>query len=304
MKPSYIKESCLFLPTVWQSLAWQEYQELAKNKTFSFSYKNATALVIERKCHWLKFWKPILWEIPRGPIGSEKDFPELLKIIIEKAKEEKISTIRIYPPTGRENFWEIFKETIFPYKCTQAPEIFPEHTLILDLTKEEDEIFSQMKQKGRYNIRLAKKKGITIFEETDITNFWNILEQTTTRDGFISHPKHVYKALLKSFKENAILLSAKDETGEILASKIFIYAEDTAIYYYGASSNNKRNLMAPYLLQWEGIKWAKAKGAEKYDFLGICPEGDKKHHLSSVAEFKHKFGGERIISPKGKDILL
>jgi len=76
------------------------------------------------------------------------------------------------------------------------------------------------------------------------------------------------------------------------------------VYNYGASSNRKRNLMAPYLLQWKGIEWAKSQGAMVYDFLGISPENTPNHQLENVAGFKLKFGGTRVICDEGKDLFV
>lgn len=304
MKPFFLSSEKIILPSLWQTIAWKNFQELAHNTTYTFTEKESSALIIERKSHWLKFWQPPIWELPRGPIGNKKNFEDLLQKIFSHASQKNIPLVRIYPPFGEEIFWENFSSLFSQYKNSLAPEIFPRHTLMLDISMDEEKILAQMKPKGRYNIKLARKKGIKIFVEDSLENFWNLLEQTTKRDGFTANKKYVYQAMLDSFGENAVLLSAKDETGEILASKIFLASGDTALYYYGTSSNQKRNLMAPYLLQWEGILWAKAKGAKIYDFLGICPEGDKNHQLSSVAQFKHKFGGQRVICDTGIDFHI
>ncbi|MEI7510829.1 MAG: peptidoglycan bridge formation glycyltransferase FemA/FemB family protein [Candidatus Peregrinibacteria bacterium] len=299
-------------PNLWQSDEWNAFQNAVGNTSFWEREKNAKALVITRKPHWLKFWKKAFWEIPRGPIGNFSDFPPLLKKILEEAKSQNIAFLRVYPPFfsfGEELknsplFWESLEPLLKTYPHAPAPEIFPEHTLVLDLTQTEDEILAAMKQKGRYNIRLAEKKGVTIFEEKTTENFWRILQETASRDGFTSNKKPVYQKMVESFGENGILISAKDETGEVLASKIFVKSGDMAVYYYGASSENKRNLMAPYLLQWAGICWAKSKGAKVYDFLGVAPENDEAHRLKTVSEFKLKFGGKRVVCEKGIDFFL
>ena len=300
------EKTSLFPENYWQSEQWENAKQLSGCRTFWFEYGNAKTLVIERKAHWLKFWVPPLWEIPRGPTGEIKDFPPLLEKIFLEAKKNNVSTVRIYPPFGTENFWknEHIQSFCKKNKHITAPEIFPMHTLVLDTSVDEKEILMQMKQKGRYNIKLAKKRGVTIIEEKNISNFWNLMKTTSKRDGFRSCKKHVYEDMLKSFGDNAVLLTAKDETGEVLASAMFTIIDEMAIYNYGASSNKKRNLMAPYLLQWKGIQWAKKKGATVYDFLGISPENDENHHLKTVAGFKLKFGGVRIVCDKGLDFIL
>lgn len=312
MIQSYIdhEETEYFTPNFWQSEAWENAKKDSGCKSFWVENKNAKALVIERKTHWLKFWNTtVLWEIPRGPIGNFEDFPELISSILIKAKKEKISTVRIFPPFGNAYFWNNF-DTIDPKKISSnytwkpMEKIFSTDTLMINLESTEEEILAQMKQKGRYNIRLATKKGVEVFEEKNIDNFWKIMMETSKRDGFTSHHKKAYTQILKSFGDDAVLLSAKDSTGEVLASMIFTYIDGFAVYYYGASSNRKRNLMAPYILQWEGMKWAKKKGAKIYDFLGISPENSPEHSLESVSGFKHKFGGERVTCDMGRDYIL
>ncbi len=295
-----------FTAHYWQSNEWEKAKKESGCRTFWFEHENAKTLVIERKAHWLKFWVQPLWEIPRGPIGEIKNFEKLLEKIIIEAKNNNVSTLRIYPPFGTENFWndEYLQNFCEKNIHKTAPEIFPTNTLVIDTSADEKDILMQMKQKGRYNIKLAKKRGVEIIEEKDISNFWNLMKTTSKRDGFRSCKKHVYEDMLKSFGDNAVLLTAKDETGEVLASALFTIAGEMAIYNYGASSNKKRNVMAPYLLQWKGIKWAKKKGATVYDFLGISPENDENHHLKTVAGFKLKFGGIRIVCDKGLDFIL
>jgi lipid II:glycine glycyltransferase (peptidoglycan interpeptide bridge formation enzyme) len=92
--------------------------------------------------------------------------------------------------------------------------------------------------------------------------------------------------------------------GETIAGVIVTFYEDTATYYYGASSNKHRNVMAPYLLQWHAIKEAKSRNMKKYDFLGISPPDAKNHPWQGVTEFKMKFGGEIVEYVKAKEFIF
>lgn len=178
----------------------------------------------------------------------------------------------------------------------------PDTTLIIDLSKNEDEILAQMKPKGRYNIKLAEKKGVKIIESKDAAEFYKILKQTTQRDKFSGHNKEFYQKMIDMI-EGAKLYYAQYE-GQMIAGVIATFYKDTAVYYYGASSNEYRNVMAPYLLQWHTICMAKAKGCMEYDFLGIAPEGAKNHPWHGVTEFKKKFGGEIIEYEEAKELIF
>jgi len=297
-----------FTENYWQSEEWKKAKEDNGCRSFWIEKNDAKVLVIERKAHFLKFWIKPLWELPRGPIGNPKDFVELFETIFLEArkKENNVGMVRIYPAFGTQNFWknELFTDFLQKNNHIQAPEIFPTNTLMIDLEMDEDEILAQMKQKGRYNIKLARKKGVVVEAESNVENFWKLMCETSKRDGFRSNKKHVYADLLKSFGDNAVLYTAKDETGDVLASAIFSMTDDMALYNYGASTNRKRGLMAPYLLQWTGMQWAKNKGAKVYDFLGISPENSPNHSLNGVASFKLKFGGTRVICDGGLDFPL
>ncbi len=204
----------------------------------------------------------------------------------------------------------------------------PTDTLEIDLTQTEDEILSQMKRKGRYNIKIAKRDGVEIetipkgkFTDQDLEDYWSLCTETTGRDGFSGHEKSYYKNFLSSLPENAVLFFATVPNpslvkGEIegiasrpstrIATAIFTLCGTKSIYYFGASTSapEYRKLMAPYLLQWEMMQYGKANGATTYDFLGIAPENEPKHAYAGITEFKLKFGGYRKTYSPGVEIPL
>jgi lipid II:glycine glycyltransferase (peptidoglycan interpeptide bridge formation enzyme) len=239
----------------------------------------------------------------RGPIldykskNLAKNMEILLKEVHKIAKEEKAIFLRIDPPLEKENYkkWPHIKGFYTSHLGFQ-----PEDTLVLDLTKSESELLSEMKQKGRYNIHLAEKKGVTIREsdpknqeqfEKDLDAFHKILHETTMRDKFYGHKKGVYHDMLAM--PSAKLFLAEYQS-KVIAGLIATFYKDIATYYYGASSDEFRNVMAPALLQWEVIKLAKSKGFRIYDFLGISPAGAKNHPWAGVTDFKKKFGGKEV----------
>lgn len=169
--------------------------------------------------------------------------------------------------------------------------IIPRHTNIINLSNSEEEIFNKMHPKGRYNIRLATKKGIIIQEETDIFNFYQILKETAERDKFYLNSFEYYESMLRTLGKHAKLFMAYAQNVPV-AGMLNTYFKNTATYYYGASSSAHRNLMAPYLLQWHAIKDAKLNGYEYYDFLGVADPSNPKDLLKGVTYFKQKFGGE------------
>lgn len=187
------------------------------------------------------------------------------------------------------------KEIIFKNGNTKKIKLpIPQYTTMIKLSNNEDEILKNMKSKGRYNIKLAMKKGVIVKEAgiKDINSFYKLLVNTSKRDGFREHPKSHYENFLKTIPDSYLFLAEHD--GEYISGAIMTYFNKQALYYYGASSNHKRNLMAPYLIQWAGIKKGKEHSCEFYDFMGIADPDDENDPLIGVTEFKMKFGGDVI----------
>ncbi len=178
----------------------------------------------------------------------------------------------------------------------------PPQTIILDLVPSEEDILKRMKQKTRYNIRLAAKKGVTVREggNKDLPIFNALMRLTGQRDGFGVHAPEYYQAAFELFKDQVILLIAEFEERPLSAVMVFKWG-NKAGYLYGASSNEHRNLMPNYAVQWAAIQWAKAQGCTEYDLWGIpdAPfeqleeEFTNRHDgLWGVYRFKRGFGGE------------
>jgi len=189
--------------------------------------------------------------------------------------------------------------------------IQPPRTLVLDITKSENQILAGMKQKCRYNIRLAQKKGVTVHAWDDISAFHEMAMVTGGRDNFGVHSKEYYQRAYDLFhpKETCELMVAKFE-GKPLASLMVFMNGKRAWYVYGASNNEERNRMPTYLLQWEAILWAKARGCEEYDLWGVPDEDEEtleaqfesRHDgLWGVYRFKRGFGGELKRTPQALD---
>lgn len=185
---------------------------------------------------------------------------------------------------------------------TQVADVQPAHTITLDLTQTTDELLSQMKQKTRYNIRLAERKGVRIEWPTDYApateRFLTLVNATSERHGIRHHPNAYYKKMVEQLAPQGMLTIGEAwHQDMLLSSCIFIHHGNTTTYLHGASSEEKKNLMGPYALQWAAIERAKAAGMATYDFFGVSPEGNTKHRLAGVTRFKEGFGGVRVQYP-------
>jgi lipid II:glycine glycyltransferase (peptidoglycan interpeptide bridge formation enzyme) len=185
---------------------------------------------------------------------------------------------------------------------TSPHNIQPPRTIIIDIKGTEEEILSRMKQKTRYNIRLAEKKGVTVHPWDDLETFHKMILLTGARDGFGVHSLEYYQRAYELLhpRQMGELLVAEYQ-GKSLAALFVAKNGNRAYYLYGASTDEERNRMPTYLLQWEAMKWAKACGGEEYDLWGVPDEVEaileanfeSRHNgLWGVYRFKRGFGGE------------
>jgi len=227
--------------------------------------------------------------IPRGPITAKNESVELLDFLFNEirnlALREKAIFIRLDPawppetaPAG------LLKNAII------VGQVQPQQTLILDITKSEEELLAQMKSKCRYNIKVAQKHCVQIDEgEKYLDDFINLTKQTAERDEFISHGENYYRQMLITLAADGTmkLIVAKDG-GKVIVANLVIFFGDWCVYLHGASDYEYRDQMAPYLLQWETIQLAQGYGKKYYDFWGV----DEKK-WPGVTRFKTGFAPEQ-----------
>lgn len=266
----------------------------------------AVALVIERS---LKLGYSWLY-VPRGPIFaenlSESDTEAVWKALEEKlqnlAEERNSFFIRMDPalPTGAlaKAGWR-----------KSSREVQPQHTLLLDLAKEEDALLAQMRPKMRYNIRLAEKKGVQVrfsSDPKDVDIFLALCDGVTKRTGFSYHPDNYYLSIIETLGSKGMAeLAIAEVDGKAVAAHFMIYADGITTYAHGASDHNHRDTMAPTLLYWKTILRAKEKGMHTYDFFGVAPEdADDSHPWAGITRMKTGFGGTRASYCGAYDFVL
>jgi peptidoglycan pentaglycine glycine transferase (the first glycine) len=251
----------------------------------------ASAMIIRQNLPFKKCW----FYCPRGPLADYSQAAALETLfakITALAREQDAVFFRFDPPL----------EAVYnPPVATTMRQLHarpahahyqPEATLILDLKHEPEELLKRMKPKGRYNIKVAQKHGVTVRisdgHEADVKAFHALLAETAARDSFHGHPLAYYRNMLEVLGEPkpapahsvpspaltrpSARLYLAEHDGKVLAGMIATYFRDTATYYFGASSSENRHTMAPYLLHWRAIQDARAAGYHYYDFFGISPD--------------------------------
>ncbi len=174
------------------------------------------------------------------------------------------------------------------------------NTVLIDLTPAEDEMLARMKQKARYNVRLAQKKGVTVRAGTpdDFPLLYRMYAETSVRDGFLIRGEEYYQTVwqlfgrpfassLQPFSESLI---AEVDCQPVAAVSMFYFAGQ-AIYLFGMSREAHREKMPNSLLQWEAMRRAKALGCKTYNLWGAPDDFNESDGLWGVFRFKEGLGG-------------
>jgi peptidoglycan pentaglycine glycine transferase (the first glycine) len=239
--------------------------------------------------------------VPRGPSVTEPS-THLLAALFDAARdagrERGAIGIRVEPDVPADN--QRWSETLTSLGFRPAyPPAQPRSSWVLDIDVDEDRLLAGMKQKTRYNVRLAARKGVEVCEgsEADLDDFFQLLRETARRDGFFIHSAEVYRRIFALFwRENRFSLLLARYRGEAIAAVTLMRFGPTCWYLHGASSNAHRNLMAPYLLQWEGIRWARVQGCKLYDFRAVPDLLREDQDMYGVYRFKEGFGGRHVTT--------
>ncbi|MFH1509140.1 MAG: peptidoglycan bridge formation glycyltransferase FemA/FemB family protein [bacterium] len=290
-----------------QSFAWGEFQVSAGQNIFRLGVEDEGELVAAILI--IKIGLPLgrsYYYIPRGPMNFSKDIWQLfLQELKKRGRKDKTIFVRFEPFIESKKLPDCFEsdnQIVRKSKRHTQPPV----TWITDLKLSEEDLLSGMHSKTRYNIRLAEKKGVTIektIEEKNITDFYRLLEKTTKRGEFAGHPRSYYSKELTELAKtkNAVLYLAEYEN-KYIAGILVSFFGDTVTYLHGASDYEHRNIMAPFLLQWQALKEAKASGFTTYDWHGITLE--ENHAWAGITRFKQGFPGRAYEFTGTYDLIL
>lgn len=178
------------------------------------------------------------------------------------------------------------------------------NTVMVDLSASEEDILMRMKQKTRYNVRLAEKKGVAVRVGNleDLGMLYKMYAETSVRDGFVIRDEEYYMTVWKTYMSKvegqrseplAVPLIAEVDGEPVAAIFLFMFA-GRGYYVYGMSRNAHREKMPTYLLQWAAMKHAKAHGCLTYDLWGAPDVFDESDSMWGVYRFKEGLGGEVV----------
>ncbi len=256
------------------------------------------------------------WYAPYGPVCAAPD-RELFQALRDKLRslegDNGIVFIRFdfFPALSGE--MEDVASRIFTKSGKTASNgsyYQPRYEWYMDISGSEDTIIMSMHQKTRYSVRLAEKKGVTTTViagpemMSHLASFMTLMKSTAKRNNFALHDDFYYKAFFEEIIErgNGFLVEARLD-GELLASHFVVVEGSVAHYVFGGTSDEKKELCAPFLAHFVGMKEAKLLGAKSYNFGGINEEGSAPH-WEGVTAFKKRFGGSVVSHSPYMDVIL
>lgn len=260
--------------------------------------------------------------IPHGPIFNselvveQSHLDSFIKGLTDLAIQNSCFVVEIEPKVGKfvegngemseglihftnEKLIQMFKTSGFK---TTNRNMQPEHKLLYDLNKSEDELLMMMKKNTRYNVRYAEKNGVEVVETSfdsknayeKLDKFYELMLATQARTGgYPIRPKSSFKKLIDQFKNSSAKLSFMEaiHEGDTLSMNISQKTKNWASSFYAGSIREKSNLKASYLMRWKSVQAAKEFGSKVYDFWGFIPNS-KQHE--GYSDNKLSFGGTRI----------
>ena len=182
-----------------------------------------------------------------------------------------------------------------------------EHTVMIDLTSDEEEMLKRMRRQTRYEVRRAEKLGIKVDNsntEEIFKEFHKIQAETAKRQNFVPPNLKMLMAEREAFGKNISIYVAKTDKGEPVAYGMIIDDGREGAYYEAASTELNRKLPGAYALLWQAMKDLKKKGVQRFNLWGIAPPNQPNHRYAGVTTFKTGFGGEIVEYVPAHDLII
>ncbi len=304
LRPIREEERSVFDSTVQhplQSWAWGEFRKKTGVEVERVGFFDGKKLVsgVQIFFHKLPVFGGTAGYFPKGPMPEEEQLSALLQL----GKRHNALFVKMEPnvalPIGSISGFDEVKKFLVSQNAQPGRPLFTKYTFQLDLTPSEEELFSQLASKTRYNVNLAFKKGVQIFENTTeqgIENHLAILAETTKRQGFYAHSPDYFRKMWQTVGKSGMMrIFEAIYQEQVLVSWIMFMFNGVLYYPYGASRDIHRDVMASNLMMWEMIKFGQANNCRMFDMWGsLGPEPKEKDPWFGFHRFKKGFGGQLV----------
>lgn len=245
-------------------------------------------------------------EVPGGPLLDWNN-RDLVQVVFDRiqqiARQEKCVFVRLRPQLHSNQL-----DLLSGLGLRKAPmHLHAEHTIILDLTKSEEQLLADMRRQTRYEVRRSRKMEIKVdWSNTEeiFQEFQQVQAATAARQGFVPPDLKVLLAEREAFGQNARLYVARTDAGEPIAYGLILMDGVEAAYFEAASTELNHRLPGAYALQWQVIRDLKQLGIKRYNLWGIAPPNQPEHRYAKVTTFKKGFGGEVVEYVPAQDLVI
>ena len=293
-----------------QSWEWGVFQQLLGRTVQRFQVVEGEVVVAAMQYveHRLPFGQHY-WYAPRGPIFLTHDqdaYESIVQAVGRTNRDlaERGSVFVRCEPVGNA---ALTQRHFASWGARSVGSVQPQDELAVVVEHDESALLQAMHEKTRYNVRLAERHGVRarLIEQLDYARrvfplFWDLLQDTARRQGITTHPRAYYLHMLEYLMPRGMVkLIVAEHDNVIVAGHLLMVFGDTVYYLHGGSRYASRQLMAPVLLHWEGMRLAKRLGKRYYNFGGVAPAGATDHRWQSLTRFKEGFvsvgqTGERL----------
>ncbi|MCB9834564.1 peptidoglycan bridge formation glycyltransferase FemA/FemB family protein [Candidatus Nomurabacteria bacterium] len=278
-----------------QLYTWAQFKQSTGWNPFYLEFDDLPILVLSKDLPLIG----TVFQIPKGPVLSIDDYEKFSQSVQDyiRTNYKHPAILRVDPHILESQFkapgnWQK-ENTSMQFSST----------VLLDISDPLDPVLASFKQKTRYNIRLANKKGVEIINsqksqisiENSVDTLYKLMAITQSRAGYFLRPKTYFANYWNRYHQadHGTFIFAKYQD-QIIAGGFFIYHDQLGYYKDGGSNGQHRSSMAPYLLQWEAMSYLKSQGVEQYDFVGAphSTQLDNNHPFESIYKFKSMFNPE------------
>lgn len=289
-----------------QSFEWGQFRRAMGTDVVRIGLYRKNTLISgwQMTFHTIPFTRYTIGYLPKGPTLSE----EMVASLIDIGKKKHAIFIQLEPDLPFND--ATHHEYLHHFFLSRSPRpLFTQYTFEIDCQQNEETLFTSFHSKTRYNIKLAKRHGVHIEEqstEKGFEIFERLSDETTKRQGFYAHNHRYHRTLWNILNPSGIakIFTASYNGNVVAAWMIFIWK--SAMYYpYGASSREHREVMAPNLLLWELTLWAKKHAIKTFDLWGaLGPNPDPKDPWYGFHKFKLGYAPKLIEFIGSYDLVL
>ncbi len=291
-----------------QSRAWFEHYQILNNKIIYRVVRKGEKIVAGYGAVIKNARRGRYMEVPGGPLTVDWQDKALLETVVSdiktQAKAHKCVFVRIRMQLVDS---EQSRQLAADLGLKKAPmHLHAEHTNILDLGPDVDELLAKMRKQTRYEVRKADRRGVKVSWSNDqqaIDQFHQLQVKTANRKGFIPPSLNALQAQSQAFGDKLRVYQATKD-GQLLNMAIFVNDQHEIDYLEAASTMAARKEPGAYAILWQAIADYKHLGCRRLNLWGIAFSDDPKHRYAGMTTFKRGFGGEDVTYLPAQDLVI